>query len=275
MTPGRSTADQQRELCLLLDLGSSRSKWLLLAAGQQLADADLCAGTVAELRADLQARLAAGWRMHSAVGICVASADQRNTISAMLRAEFALSVQWLRTRARVGDLLCGYPDPQQLGVDRWAGLAGARALYPREHVVVADCGTATTVDFLRADGQHQGGWISPGVGDSLQLLLRRLQHLPALADCSSDALLAQAADAASLAGTDTRSALVQGVLHSQAGIIAHARAMALDSGWRSCRVVLTGGDAQRLLPLPGIAAEWQPRLLFIGMQWLPLQAAQT
>jgi len=274
MTAHCDEAGQPGAMQLLLDLGSSRSKWLLLAAGERPDDADVGAGSLADLRSNLHVRLAAGWRLHSAVGISVASGDQRKTISDMLQSEYALSVQWLQTEARSGDLVCAYPDPRQLGVDRWVGLAGARALYPREHVIVADYGTATTVDLLAADGRHLGGWISPGLSDSLTSLLQRLQHLPAVSECSKQALLELATDDVSF-GIDTRSALMRGVLHAQVGIIEHARLLALNSGWSACRIVLTGGAAQRLLPLLSLAAEWQPGLLFVGMQWLQQQAQQS
>ena len=57
----------------------------------------------------------------------------------------------------------GYKDPNQLGVDRWLALIGAANLYPNKNLLIIDAGTATTVDFLMASGQHQGGWILAGV----------------------------------------------------------------------------------------------------------------
>lgn len=256
---------------LWLDLGSSRCKWLLQTAAEPVTKAAILrSGDMNELQQDLQRQQASSLLSDTAIGISVAQADQRSKLSVMLQSEFAMSVQWLRTQATAGDLHCGYPQPAQLGVDRWAGLAGARALYPDEHVIVMDYGTATTVDFLAADGHHQGGWISPGLRDNLRLLLRRLAHLPALADADEDVLLQLAAANASY-GTDTATALAAGVVHAQAGIIAQARLQAARADWPACRVIVTGGEAQYLLPLLDKAVIWQPLLLFIGMQWLQQQ----
>ena len=60
-------------------------------------------------------------------------------------------------------VVSGYKDPKQLGVDRWLGLIGAANLYPKKNVLIIDAGTATTIDFLLASGQHQGGWILAGI----------------------------------------------------------------------------------------------------------------
>jgi type III pantothenate kinase len=51
---------------------------------------------------------------------------------------------------------------QSMGVDRWLVLLGCyeRNLYP---CVVVDSGTATTIDLMNAQGEHEGGYILPGL----------------------------------------------------------------------------------------------------------------
>ena len=51
---------------------------------------------------------------------------------------------------------------QSMGVDRWLVLLGCyeRSLYP---CVVVDSGTATTIDLMNAQGEHEGGYILPGL----------------------------------------------------------------------------------------------------------------
>jgi len=273
MSSGNNHARQPQALQLLLDVGSSRCKWQLLGASQRPAGVEIQTGSLEDLRAALNTSQAAGACVRSAAGICVAAAGQREAVDDLLQSACGLSLQWLHTESRVADLRCGYPQPQQLGVDRWAGLAGAHSLYPHDNVILADFGTATTVDFLAAGGQHLGGWISAGLQDGLSALRQRLAHLPALSGSSNAALLAAVAVApgendANLAASDTRSALVHGSLHAQAGLVMQARAVAQRAGWPSCRVLLTGGNAQRLLPLLDTDVVHQPQLLFVGMQWL-------
>ena len=53
-------------------------------------------------------------------------------------------------------------DTQSMGVDRWLVLFGCyqRQLFP---CVVVDSGTATTIDLMNALGEHEGGYILPGL----------------------------------------------------------------------------------------------------------------
>jgi type III pantothenate kinase len=64
-----------------------------------------------------------------------------------------------------------YQNYKQLGADRWLALLGAKTLYPDKNIIIADAGTATTVDCLQANGQHKGGWILPGIDIMFNSLL--------------------------------------------------------------------------------------------------------
>jgi len=57
----------------------------------------------------------------------------------------------------------GYQQPNKLGVDRWLAMIGSAVLFPNKNILIIDAGTATTVDLLAANGQHQGGWILAGI----------------------------------------------------------------------------------------------------------------
>ncbi len=60
-------------------------------------------------------------------------------------------------------LISAYEKPTQLGIDRWLALLAASHLYPKQSVLIIDAGTATTVDLVASNGQHQGGWILAGI----------------------------------------------------------------------------------------------------------------
>ncbi|HWL17634.1 MAG TPA: type III pantothenate kinase, partial [Opitutus sp.] len=62
----------------------------------------------------------------------------------LIRRTWAVEPAVLTATAAHG-LKIGYRVPAQLGADRVAAALGARTLYPRRHVIVVDCGTATTV----------------------------------------------------------------------------------------------------------------------------------
>ncbi|GEA13641.1 type III pantothenate kinase [Alteromonas sp. KUL49] len=53
-----------------------------------------------------------------------------------------------------------YADVSKMGTDRWLAMVAAEKTTNKAFFVM-DIGTAITVDFV-ADGQHLGGWITPG-----------------------------------------------------------------------------------------------------------------
>ncbi|MCX7194429.1 MAG: type III pantothenate kinase [Proteobacteria bacterium] len=71
-----------------------------------------------------------------------------------------------------------YEHPALLGSDRWAALIAAWH-QERASCLVVNCGTATTVDALSAEGEFLGGLILPGVDmmrSSLALGAAQLAH---------------------------------------------------------------------------------------------------
>jgi type III pantothenate kinase len=145
-----------------------------------------------------------------------------------------------------GDFQCGvrnsYRNPAQLGSDRWAALIGARTLLGAQPAMVVMCGTATTIDFLSADGVFKGGMIMPGVG----LMLRSLHEgTAALPDQDGDF---------SNYPTQTVDAIASGCQHAQAGAI--ERLYALEAAHTPGLVCLLSGGAVRAVA-PRIAIPFQ------------------
>ncbi|HEX5314875.1 MAG TPA: type III pantothenate kinase, partial [Gammaproteobacteria bacterium] len=56
-----------------------------------------------------------------------------------------------------------YAEPARLGIDRWAAMIAAYRAHGGA-VLLADCGTAVTVDYVAGEGRHVGGLIAPGIG---------------------------------------------------------------------------------------------------------------
>ncbi|HEY7903182.1 MAG TPA: type III pantothenate kinase [Casimicrobiaceae bacterium] len=85
---------------------------------------------------------------------------------------------WLIPSERECGVTNSYRNPAQLGSDRWAALIGARTLIGTRAAMVVMCGTATTLDFLSADGLFKGGMIMPGIGLMLRSLHEGTATLP-------------------------------------------------------------------------------------------------
>jgi type III pantothenate kinase len=75
-------------------------------------------------------------------------------------------------------IIWAYSDLTRLGRDRMAAIMGARSMFPDSNLVVADAGTCLTVDYMASDGQHLGGFISPGYQMRLQAMHTFTNALP-------------------------------------------------------------------------------------------------
>jgi type III pantothenate kinase len=70
-----------------------------------------------------------------------------------------------------------YDNPKEVGADRIVNAVAAYEKY-RTALVVVDFGTATTFDYVSADGVYQGGAIAPGVVISCEALFQKASKLP-------------------------------------------------------------------------------------------------
>ena len=125
------------------------------------------------------------------------------------------------------------PDPASVGTDR---LCAAAMAYQRlgSACVVADVGTAMTVDCVSDDGVFLGGAILPGLGMGARALASETAVLPPVELQRPDWVF----------GTDTRQAMVGGLVYGARGSLRElTEAYATELGaWPP--LVLTGGDAE-------------------------------
>lgn len=150
-----------------------------------------------------------------------------------------------------------YGNPAALGSDRLAAAVGAAALAPGREILVADLGTAATLDRVSADGRFLGGNISAG----LRMRLNALHHHTALLPLPE---VPEAYPAATPAfATDTAAAMLNGAILGLAAEIAAARGR-LDNPAEAA-VILTGGDARLIAPLLDFETTTDPHLVGRGL----------
>jgi len=125
-----------------------------------------------------------------------------------------------------------YKSPQTLGLDRLAGVIGAKALFPETNCLVIDAGTCITYDAVDTTGVYEGGSISPGLNMRLQAMHHFTGRLPEV----------ELSDYAGWQGYDTPSAMLSGVLN---GCTEEVRGMIeiYRSRYLGLQVILCGGDA--------------------------------
>lgn len=239
-------------MLLLIDAGNTRVKWAVAAPG---APAGEWLALGAALHADLDAA-AAGWHgqgVTAAIVSNVAGTAVRERLAALLD---PIATEWFASNAGRAGLVNGYRDPERLGCDRFAAAIGARALAPGRALVVATCGTATTVDAVSSDGRFIGGMILPGLALMAGALARNTAQLP------------QAAPGATpppLFADNTNDAIVSGCLSAQAGAI--ERALAAHAG-ASC--ILSGGAAPYIAPALTCAHRLVDNIVLVGLHAVAL-----
>ncbi|WP_153134362.1 type III pantothenate kinase [Paraburkholderia agricolaris] len=227
---------------LLIDAGNSRIKWALVKPdGTQIAAGALAHGGTDQPDWSSLPTPGGAW-LSNVAGESVAA-----RIAALLDTHWP---QLPRTTIRACAQQCGvtnsYTAPDTLGSDRWAGLIGAHAAFPRENLLIATFGTATTLEALRADGCFVGGLIAPGWTLMMRSLGEHTAQLPTLDANAARGLL----DANSTSGgerhgpffaTDTPRSLSAGCTLAQAGLIERMWRDLQDEWQVPVRLVVSGG----------------------------------
>ncbi|MDE5877261.1 MAG: type III pantothenate kinase [Muribaculaceae bacterium] len=133
-----------------------------------------------------------------------------------------------------------YGTRNTLGVDRVAAVAGAISLWPGQQLVVADAGTALTIDMVSQLPEESpvflGGNISPGVSMRLRSLHEHTARLP----------LVSPAGELPVWGHDTVTALRCGAVRGAAAEIKVIHDKFEAQTHCPVRIALTGGDAALL-----------------------------
>jgi type III pantothenate kinase len=236
---------------LLIDAGNTRVKWAIAQSGAAPGDwtAD---GAVVHAALDSLAGSWAGQAVSRAIVSNVAGAAMRERLAALLaRLWPGLQPEWFSAQAELAGLRNRYRNPAQLGADRFAAALGARTLVPGKALVVATCGTATTVDGVTAGGEFVGGMILPGLGLMLSSLARGTAQLP---ETSAEAALPPSfAD-------NTADAIRSGCIAAQAGAIERAFA-ALPA--ELC--IVSGGAAGHVAPALSLPCRMLDNIVLAGL----------
>ena len=240
-------------MILLLDAGNSSVKWGLCEAGSIAAG-----GSFMHRGNDFNSLADQSWSdLQTPADIYIASVagkDLEEQITGWIRQQWDISPVFITTSGQACGVSNAYTVPENLGVDRWAALIGAHH-HGIGAVCVVDCGTAITVDMLAADGVHRGGLILPGVEMMKHMLLKNTAVKSTF--CTQEP--------ANLFAMSTEDAINSGALYMAVAAIDRIVAdMAATPGARP-DVVLTGGDASRILTLLACPARHDPELVLKGL----------
>jgi type III pantothenate kinase len=255
-------------MILLIDAGNTRVKWALVAPdaplGSWQAHGAVMHADIAELQPQWEdAAIEAGASVHAISRVLIANVAGNalrvqleyvlqktllNDTSLPLPADL---VQWFASLPALAGLSNGYRNPAQLGCDRFAAAIAGHRLAPGRAIIVANCGTATTIDAVTPDGVFLGGMILPGLGLMASSLARNTAQLPQIAQDGK--LPAGFAD-------NTDDAILSGCLAAQSGAIEHACAV---HGAQEC--IISGGAAPYIAPMLKVPYRVVDNIVLIGL----------
>lgn len=237
-------------------MGDSRGPLLTIVGGNSTLDLRIAAGgarrSFAAGTAGAEAIAAA---LHDLAPSRVVAVTVVANLAARLREAAALAAVPLRFAGR--DVPCplplDYTTPHTLGADRWVAALAAHRRFGRS--VVIDCGTATTVNLVEQDGTFRGGAIAPGLR---AFVVGMAAVTPALPAPCLDA-------EPPMPPRSSQDAVDAGVLFGFCGLVERLTADVLRVASGPASIVVTGGNAPRLLRHARLRATHIPDLVHDGL----------
>ncbi len=154
-----------------------------------------------------------------------------------------------------------YQPPSAVGADRLVNALSAHKMAPNG-AIIADFGTATTVDAVSPDGTYLGGAIAPGIGISSDALFRAAARLPRVE------LKAPSRTLALNTGESIQAGLVFGYAGLTRELLERARADFVADWPTEPTIFATGGLAELIAPLVAMIGRVEPHLTLNGLRLL-------
>jgi len=232
---------------LLLDVGNSRCKWALVQNGVWTQQ-----GVVGNTEwLALQQAFAVLPQPSRILASNVAGEAMALRLRAVCAA-WTCCPEFVKATAAQCGVRNGYQQPERLGSDRWAALIASWS-HVKGASLVVNCGTATTIDALSAQGEFLGGLIVPGVSLMQQSLATNAAQLMAEQGTLQDF------------PRNTADAIHSGMLRATLGAIRHQFAL-LQARCGTVSCLLGGGAAGVVQPHLDIPLERMDNLVLKGLQ---------
>jgi type III pantothenate kinase len=242
-------------MILELDCGNSFIKWRVIREGLPA----IVSGGVVDSDEKLVEAVSAvpGLSLRHSRMVSVRNVEETQKLVAAITAAFCVETQCANSAEVLAGVRNGYEAYERLGLDRWLALVGAYATVGKACLVL-DLGTAVTSDFVRADGEHLGGFICPGMPlmrSQLRTHTRRIRY---------DDAAAEQAHSSFSPGRSTAEAVERGCALMLRGFALSQLEIARQYWGDDFAVFVTGGDAGLVSEvLQG--ATLMPDLVFVGL----------
>ena len=239
-------------MILLLDVGNSRLKWRL-DLGEETVDRGVLQRADSGLLPLLTQNPREVWVSS------VAGAEFESSLRQACTERWGLDPWFARSSAGDLGLSNSYSDPSRMGVDRWLAMLAAWRVYGGS-VCVVDAGSALTIDFVSEAGEHEGGYILPGLDSMEGALLQdtdRVRFGDAPRDCIEP-------------GRSTETAVFNGLFLSQVGAVSQALQIT-----ESRHLVASGGNGEALLAALDRPGDYRQDLVLEGLKLLGAEGVES
>jgi len=239
---------------LLIDIGNSRIKWIM-DTGKFSGSGGSFAYTVNTLAASLDHNFTLLESQPVNVYVSNVAGDEVKSKARQWVADrFGVAPEFAVSQREKCGLINAYIHADQLGVDRFLAMIGAQSL-TAQPIVVADFGTATTVDCINSNNEFIGGVILPGLALMRESLAAEASALSA----------AYANEKINFFAIDTVAAISSGTMLATTGVVEGAVKKLSEITGEGAKCFTTGGDGNIVRPHLGIDAEYQPDLVLKGL----------
>lgn len=147
-----------------------------------------------------------------------------------------------------------YETKETLGLDRLAAAIGGHYLFPTNDVLIIDCGSCITYDYITKLGEYEGGGITVGLEMKLKALNNFTAKLP----------LVELSNYKDLIGKSTTTSILSGVINGTiaeiSGIIKNYQNIS-----DNLAPVLCGGDAQFISERLDFEVPVEDNLVLVGL----------
>ena len=242
-------------MILLVDIGNSRIKW---AEGRDGVLGPQSAAAYSDWsEAEWRSTLFGARKFERVIAACVAGEPAKRALQQATQQAVGRPVEFVESQAEAAGVRNAYPDPRQLGVDRWLAVVAAHHLVA-EPACVIDVGTAMTIDVVTAGGEHLGGTIVPGPDLMVGSLMKGTSEL---AERSS----AGGGQGARVFSDNTRDAILNGCPLALAALVERSHAELGQQAGTAPALLATGGALPKILPFLRIPVREIPDLVLRGL----------
>jgi type III pantothenate kinase len=189
------------------------------------------------------------------IALCSVVPDVIHSLKGACQKYFGVTPFILAAGARTG-LNVKYRNPLEVGTDRIANAIAGAHLYPGQNLIIADFGTATTLDIVTSEKDYLGGLILPGLKISMEALESKTARLPSVEIVRPQSVI----------GRSTIESIQSGLfyqnLYALKGLCAHIREETF--GGKNTQVLGTGGFS-RMFENEGVFDALVPELVLTGL----------